>query len=105
MQRIGSIGAALVLVLACNSAHTQSATPSEVEQLKSLVSAQQKLLDHQQAEIEALQKAIAEQKEMLTNALKGTAGGATQAAPSPRVAENRPSAGESQHLSPEQVQV
>jgi hypothetical protein len=113
MQRIGSIGAALALFLACNPARAQSVTPAELERLKSLVSAQQKLLEHQQAEIEALQKAIAEQKEMLTNALKGTAGTTqaagegdkTKKASGPEVTENRPAAGESQHLSPQQVRV
>jgi hypothetical protein len=115
MQRISSVGAALVLFLAGgNVADAQAATtPSELDQLKALVSAQQKLLEHQQAEIEALQKAIAEQKEMLANALHKDAtvtpvaagDGKAKKTSSPAVAENRPVPAEPQHLSPGQVQV
>src|SRR3974390_277085 len=47
---------------------TRDAT--EFDQLKSLVISQQKTLEHQQAQIEALQQALAEQKEMLANALQ-----------------------------------
>jgi hypothetical protein len=116
MQRISGLGGALVLFLAGqNPAGAQSAAPSELEQLKSLVSAQQKLLERQQAEIDALQKAIAEQKEMLSSALrKDTSGAAAKAAAggddkakqaAGSQAENRPSPSESQHLSPQQMQV
>jgi hypothetical protein len=101
MQRISSIGVALVLFLASGkSAGAQTpATPSELDQLKSLVSAQQKLLEQQQAEIKALQQAFAEQKELLASALH------KDTTLNPQVTENRPVPEEPQRLSPGQVQV
>jgi hypothetical protein len=50
-------------------AQTSSGT-AEVDQLKSMVTAQQKTLEHQQSQIEALQKALAGQRALLEQALQ-----------------------------------
>jgi len=50
-------------------AQTSSGT-AEVDQLKSMVTAQQKTLEHQQSQIEALQKALAEQRALFEQALQ-----------------------------------
>ena len=62
---------ALVFLMSCNLSKAQTSSgATEVDQLKSLLTAQQKTLEHQQAQIEALQQALAEQKEMLASALQ-----------------------------------
>jgi hypothetical protein len=55
----------LLLLAGCNSLVAQTTDTAEFEQLKSQVAAQQKTLEHQQAQIELLLQALAEQKEML----------------------------------------
>src|SRR3974390_3054362 len=61
----------LLLLTSWNSSKAQtSSDTTQVDELKSLVMSQQKTLEHQPAQIEALQNALAEQKEMLASALQ-----------------------------------
>jgi len=58
----------IVFVMNCNGMWAQTiSSTAEVDELKSIMASQQKTLEHQQARIEALEKALAEQKAMLTN--------------------------------------
>lgn len=61
----------------CSSlgAETES-SPSEIEQPKSPVSAQQKGLEQQQAQIQKLQSALAEQRQMLIGVVQNGSGSA-----------------------------
>jgi uncharacterized coiled-coil protein SlyX len=54
--------------VACQSAMAQNSNNSaEIENLKSIVDQQQKALEQQQAQIQALQSALTEQKKMLVS--------------------------------------
>ena len=62
-----------VLSVSCRSATAQTSTSmAEIEKLKSIVDEQQRALEEQQAQIQALQSALAEQKVMMTR-IMGTA--------------------------------
>lgn len=66
-----------VIALACASSFGQTANaPSEIEQLKSLVNAQQKSLEQQQEQIQRLQDALAEQQQMLIGVVQNGNGAA-----------------------------
>jgi 16S rRNA G1207 methylase RsmC len=61
----------LLFLPSSNLSKAQSSNDTtQVDELKSLVMSQQKTLEHQQAQIEALQQALEEQKEMLASALQ-----------------------------------
>ena len=67
MQVLKTIAILSLLFLSSSNlskAQTSNNT-TQVDELKSLVMSQQKILEHQQTQIEALQHALAEQKEML----------------------------------------
>jgi hypothetical protein len=70
----------LPLTLLFSSLPASAQTPSntaEFEQLKSIVGDQERTLEQQQAQILALQSALAEQKKMLVDLAQGRSGGAT----------------------------
>lgn len=103
-----------ILSLGCLSltAQTSSGT-AEIDQLKLVVSEQQRALEQQQGQILALQSALAEQKKMLAKLVQG---GTSSAPPVPAVGPNAgsdgqaqsqpsPVPGEQQLLSPKQEQV
>jgi len=54
-----------------------SPATTDIDQLKAQMNAQQKLLEKQQAHIQALESALAEQQKMLTNVVQGAKGSAT----------------------------
>jgi hypothetical protein len=54
----------------------QFSAPRDIDQLEAQINSQQKLLEKQQAHIEALESALAEQKKMLLNLYQGKANGA-----------------------------
>ena len=62
--------------VACSSLWSQTASnPSEIDQLKSLVGAQQKALEQQQDEIQKLQSALAEQHQLLIGVVQNGSNG------------------------------
>jgi hypothetical protein len=66
-----------VLSVGCLLATAQaSSSTGEIEQLKSIVGQQQRALEQQQAQIVALQSALAEQKQILVNLVQGETSGA-----------------------------
>src|SRR5690348_3800618 len=103
----------LALSVGCPWAVAQTtSSPAETEQLELIVGKQQKALEQQQAQILALQSALAEQKEMLFHLLqRGT--GATLVQAAERKSDNDPQAQgepvpaqtETQSLTPEQKRV
>ena len=100
--------------VACLSAMAQNSSNSpEIENLKLIVDQQQKALEQQQAQIQLLQSALAEQKKMLAGLVQGATNSDT-ANPSPNAktdnplqAQKEPSsvASEQQPLTPLQSQV
>lgn len=78
MRTIGSIVTLVLAVsLGCTPLFAQTASnPSEIEQLKSLVSAQQKALEQQQSEIRKLQSSLAEQQQLLIGVVQNSPNGA-----------------------------
>jgi len=58
-----------------------SAGTTDIEQLKAQMNAQQKLLEKQQAHIQALESALSEQQKMLTNVVQGGANGSAMLVP------------------------
>ena len=61
---------AILFLTGCKILPAQTSPASaEVDQLKSMVTTQQKTLEHQQSLIEALQKALAEQRALLEQAV------------------------------------
>lgn len=78
MRTTGSIVTLVLAVsLGCTPLFAQTASnPSEIEQLKSLVSAQQKALEQQQSEIRKLQSSLAEQQQLLIGVMQNSPNGA-----------------------------
>lgn len=78
MRTTGSIVTLVLAVsLGCTPLFAQTASnPSEIEQLKSLVSAQQKALEQQQSEIRKLQSSLAEQQQLLIGVVQNSPNGA-----------------------------
>lgn len=78
MRTTGSIVTLVLAVsLGCTPLFAQTASnPSEIEQLKSLVSAQQKALEQQQSEIRKLQSSLAEQQQLLIGVVQNSSNGA-----------------------------
>ncbi len=77
MRTPGPIWFCIYVVMGCPLLPAQTSVgAAELEQLKSVVRSQQNLLDQQQAEIQALQSAIAEQKQMLAGIVQQRTQGA-----------------------------
>ena len=102
-----------VLTASCLSAAAQTSTgTAELEKLKLVVGQQQRALEQQQAQILALQSALAEQKNMLVSVM-GRTGDRTMVPSVNREADNDlqgqneppPVSSEPQALTPEQAQV
>ncbi|HEV3419449.1 MAG TPA: hypothetical protein VG075_04035, partial [Candidatus Acidoferrum sp.] len=100
--------------VACLSAMAQNSSNSaEIENLKLIVDQQQKALEQQQAQIQALQSALTEQKKMLASLVQGATSGETANPPiypktdNHLLAQNEPSSvpSEQQPLTPQQTQV
>jgi hypothetical protein len=100
--------------VACLSAMAQNSSNSaEIENLKLIVDQQQKALEQQQAQIQALQSALTEQKKMLVSLVQGATSSDTANPPTyPKTdnhlqAQNEPSSvpSEQQPLTPQQTQV
>lgn len=67
-----------VLSVSCRSAMAQTSTSmAEIEKLKSIVDQQQRVLEQQEAQIQALQSALAEQKGMMTRIMRTASRGET----------------------------
>jgi len=111
-------GLLIVLVMNGHSIWAQTApSAAEVDELKSTMASQQKTLEQQQARIEALEKALAEQKAMLTNSAPTSVGGSVSLVPaayspttvspssSGQTPQNPPTPPVQQPLTPEQEQV
>ena len=63
--------AAILLIFSCKILPAQTnPSAAQVAELKSMVTTQQKALERQQSQIEALAKALAEQKALLEQALE-----------------------------------
>ena len=102
------------LSVACLSAMAQNSSNStEIENLKLIVDRQQKALEQQQAQIQVLQSALAEQKKVLVSLVQGaTSNEAANPPTNPKTdnylqAQNKPSSvpSEQQPLTPQQAQV
>src|SRR5580698_5924035 len=102
------------LSVACPSAMAQNSSNSaEIENLKLIVDHQQKALEQQQAQIQALQSALTEQKKMLVSLVHEATSSDTANPPAnPKTdnhlqAQNEPSSvpSEQQPLTPQQTQV
>lgn len=103
-----------ILSVSCRSVMAQTSTGmAEIEKLKSILDQQQKALEQQQAQILALQSALAEQKKMVQSVMRTATSGDT---PNPRTDPKRdkneqaqgeapPISGAQQPLTPQQVQV
>lgn len=102
-----------VLSVSCQSMAQTSSTMVEIEKLKSIVNQQQKVLDQQQAQIQALQSALAEQKEMMLRVIRtSTTADTLSAATDPKPDKHEQTetesvqfATEQQPLTPQQSQV
>ena len=67
---------ALVFMTPSASLLAQESSAANIDQLKAQMNSQQKVLEQQQAHIEALESALAEQKRMLVNVVQSNANGA-----------------------------
>ena len=77
--------------VACLSAMAQNSSNSaEIENLKLIVDQQQKALEQQQAQIQALQSALTEQKKMLVSLVQGATSSDTANPPTNLKTDNRP---------------
>ena len=72
---------AVLLATSLSVLAQSSPATTDIEQLKAQMNAQQKLLEKQQAHIQALESALAEQQKMLTNVVQGGANGSAMFVP------------------------